>query len=272
LKGVKVVSQQHEALENVQVMVGKFEQLDTTNYEIGIAQALKVSKQGQEDGHLVVYQMCKSPLLPASFSTLKFRKSEQSMKELDKFAQTIHLLYDIQEAFYSNDEPLTWKVIGASLEMSPDLKTVKRVFRRSCDAYASKGWDKGTHTWKLLVGGTGAQTSAQRIHWMVVGVVEESMVNTTGSQWHVSDREHSDTLWGSQWKPYNATGFISGNENNRVGPNSQLILVLDCDDGTLSYSQQGVDFLKLKVPTNKTLIPWVHLHTNKDNFVTVSNL
>jgi len=69
--------------------------------------------------------------------------------------------------------------------------------------------------------------------------------------------------WGGN-KDYSLGG--TGNDDE-IGPGTLITLELDCDLGTLGFTANNDQFLKINVPKSTTLYPWVYMY-NAQNSVT----
>jgi hypothetical protein len=189
------------------------------------------------------------------------------VNELQQLAATFSLFYNLSKVTHRAPNeppsgPWVWTDVLAGLTLSPDKKTVTKTAPNghpdSC-AMGSVGWNNGVHEWKLLVSGSGGSTTNDRIHIIRIGVTTQAINN-----YHVAGTNFVHSSYGGS----NCNmGVVSG-DNTPTPPNTVVTVTLDCDAGTLAFAQNGNEFLKINVPKNTILYPWVHLYST-NNVVTI---
>jgi hypothetical protein len=194
----------------------------------------------------------------------------KTINELQQFASAFSLFYDLSKVTHNTlnalPEPWEWGTVKSKLLLSNNKKTVTKhtsttLNHNSCGALGSIGWDTGIHEWKLHVSGSGGSTTSAQIHWICLGVATQIVSNT----YHLAGTTFSHCTWPG-YTFYNM-GVVSGSDI-ATPPNTIVTFTLDCDAGTLAFAQNGSEFLKINVPKNTLLYPWVHLHS-PDNVVTI---
>lgn len=185
--------------------------------------------------------------------------SVELIENLRGVASTLTSLFDVPDS-----QELYWDVITTALVVSSDRRSVDKIGRtnqNNSQAIASSGWEDGIHTWTLLVNGSLGVSTTRQLHWIVIGVAVESFKYDPFKSYDGKGQTFGHSTRGEE---YFNMGKLSGS-CTKVAPGTEVTLTLDCDEGTLSYSQNGLEYLKIKVPQHTTLYPWVHLKAQKNS-------
>eukprot|EP01127_Copromyxa_protea_P015936 TRINITY_DN4664_c0_g1_i1.p1 TRINITY_DN4664_c0_g1~~TRINITY_DN4664_c0_g1_i1.p1 ORF type:complete len:399 (-),score=36.50 TRINITY_DN4664_c0_g1_i1:825-2021(-) len=193
-----------------------------------------------------------------------------TMENIIQCSYAIFPFYDPCDIAYVNEaSDWTWEITRNLLELSQSSKTVRRTAAsdsQNCVAIGSVGWDCGIHSWTLRVDGPiGGATTAEKLSMVMLGVATKAFKLDLTARYYVSGQTFGHCTDGEG--VYYNMGRVSGS-STAIPPNTVVGLSLDCDAGTLAFSKEGLEFLKIFVPKNTTLYPWVHLHTFR-NSVTI---
>eukprot|EP01126_Amoeba_proteus_P060759 TRINITY_DN8079_c2_g1_i1.p1 TRINITY_DN8079_c2_g1~~TRINITY_DN8079_c2_g1_i1.p1 ORF type:complete len:195 (+),score=40.69 TRINITY_DN8079_c2_g1_i1:749-1333(+) len=192
----------------------------------------------------------------------------QDLEDVKPFLECISRFFSVS----SSSSGFVWSLVGADTELKEKTKVTKihRNGHDSGNAIGPIAWNSGIHVWKLRVDSPiqGATTS-DRIHWIVMGVAVQQQFRSDflPTYYHVSGKTFGYGTYGGIH--YSSLGKVSGSDIP-APPGTIFTLLLDCDEGTLSFSSNNSEFFKINVPKNTFLAPWVHLHT-VDNSVTLIN-
>lgn len=224
-----------------------------------------------EDNKVVVLAKFQPKSTTSCTFDINFELTEvtlESINKLQDLAGAVNLLYEVAEVVHQEEgqsvrmeeRNLFWEVAKKDLILSEDKRTATRQSNnthKNCQVVGSEGWSFGVHTWKLRLNGVGGNTNSRRIYWIVFGVATESHKHNPVDGYHVEGQTFGHCTWnGSE---YFSLGKVSGGVTP-VAPDSVVTLTLDCDNRTLSFSQNNVEYLKINVPKHTKLYPWAHLH------------
>eukprot|EP01127_Copromyxa_protea_P010305 TRINITY_DN2506_c0_g1_i2.p1 TRINITY_DN2506_c0_g1~~TRINITY_DN2506_c0_g1_i2.p1 ORF type:complete len:289 (-),score=17.70 TRINITY_DN2506_c0_g1_i2:14-880(-) len=272
---LEVLRQWQKALENCFVYLGGIETTLTDIRKLE-EKVMEIFNIEMKPGYHVVQASYthKVGCVPIVFGFSDLHVNASSIENVRKVASGLLMFFDLKSLDYARAGPLleqrmkaagfTWVVSESNLRVSEEGCVVTKTARGNASlAIGSQGWMRGIHSWKLLLNGKIAgQTTRNKLHYIVVGVATEKIQRTMPNSLHVEGHTFGKCTCCNQ--PDHGEG-----SETIIPPGTTITLTLDCDMGTLAFRVEK-EFLKIKVPRNTLLYPWVFLG-DSSNSVTIVN-